>query len=202
MQDMKENVTPNFLKINSCINPTTGKTLEFVNKRPCVIAAVIANGKILMVNQYRCGCDSKIDEFVAGIIEENQTPEEALKAELRQEAGIEEKDIKEIAFINKLYSSVGWTNELAYTYIVELNDTFVQQEQQLDKDENLTYKWLEINDVINMLSAQEKIFPIKTAYLISVLVNSMLNGQNAYFREYIENTLKEKRECKECQNKQ
>ena len=191
MKNVKENITPNFLKINSCTNPTTDKTLEYVNKRPCVMGLVLnpTNNKILMVNQYRVGADELVDEFVAGVIEEGQTPEEAMKAELLQEAGIKSEDILELSLVNKLYSSVGWTNELCYLYVITLKPDFEQIEQSLDEGENLTYCWKNVDEVVDdfIQNHSTKVYPAKTAFLIQFMFCSILQGQVAQLMHQVTN---------------
>lgn len=190
MIDKKENIEPKFLKLGSCTNPTTGKTLEFVDKRPAVMAAIInSKQEVLMVEQYRCGADDTIREFVAGVIEEGQTPEDALYAEMRQEAGIKKEDVLDVHFVNKLYSSVGWTNEISYLYVVTLKDDYVQQDQQLDEGENLIYKWVPLQEVINylLIDTENKIIPAKTAFLIANIVCGIMQGQIDSLSSFVKN---------------
>lgn len=159
--------SPNFLKIKKLQNPDTERTLECVDKKPCIAALICDNSmnRVLMVRQYRAGSQSHVHEVVAGVIEDDQDALDALFAEVRQEAGIVKTDIASIDNIGTYYSSVGWTNEVAHLYIVRLKEHFNQLEQQLDYEECLSYMWVNARDLINLYKG--KSVPIKTAMLIN-----------------------------------
>lgn len=157
---------PKFLKCKTITNPDTNRTLEYIDKRPCVAVLVMDHEmeKVLLVKQYRAGCKGHIYEVVAGVVEPDQQPLDALFAELRQEVGIEQLDINDIYELGSFYSSVGWTNEIAHLYIVKLKPGFKQLEQQLDEGECLSYEWVKAEELMTLF--KEEPIPIKTAMLI------------------------------------
>lgn len=154
-----------YLSIKTIINPDTGRTLEYVDKKPCVIAMVVnkANDSVLMVNQFRAGVADYIHEFPGGVIEDSQTPTEALFAELSQEVGIEKSDISMVMEVGHYLTSVGWTNEDTYLYHVQLREDFYHKEQQLDEEESLTYSWIPIDKIHELFDGA---IPMKTSLLI------------------------------------
>lgn len=160
-------MTPKFLKFDNLENPTTGRMLEYVDKKACILTFVtnFKRDKALFVKQFRVGSKSEIYECVAGVIEEGQTPEDALYAELRQEVGVSKDDIFKVDYLGQFYSSVGWTNELAHIYVVQLKEEFVHKEQQLDEEEALTYKWIDIKDCTKLWGNGP--IPIKTALALN-----------------------------------
>lgn len=157
---------PKFLKCKTITNPDTNRTLEYIDKRPCVAVLVMdhAMENLLMVKQYRAGHKGHIYEVVAGVVEPDQQPIDALYAELRQEAGIQKLDIEQIDNLGAFYSSVGWTNEIAHLYAIQLKANFKQLEQQLDEEECLSYEWVKAEEVMTLFKDQP--IPIKTGMLI------------------------------------
>lgn len=157
--------SPDFLRLKKTTNPDTGRTLELVDKRECV-AVLVTNcylNKILLVRQFRAGCINHIHEVVAGVVEEDQDPLDAVFAELRQEVGIQKKDIDVLANVGSYYSSVGWTNEIAHLYFIQLKKDFTQLEQELDEEECLSYAWIDAHKFDSLYKGGP--VPIKTAML-------------------------------------
>ena len=157
---------PNFLKLKKMTNPTTGRTLEYIDKRPAVVVLVTneERTKGIFVKQFRAGSNGQIYECPAGVIEPNQSPIVAVHAELRQEIGLDPDDILELQEVAHTYSSVGWANEEAYLYHVIVDENVQLKEQQLDEGECLTYEWLTFEEVLN--KPENKIMPLATYTLI------------------------------------
>lgn len=163
-----------FLQIKNVVNPDTSKILEYVDKRPSVIALVVDHTKTkgLFVKQYRAGSQSHILECPAGVIDEeftdgciHEVAKKAMLRELREEVGLEEEDIEEFRYISKNFASVGWTNEYSFLYIVVLKEHFELKEQILDAGEKLTYEWMDIDSFEGEFDDGRPI-PIKTALLL------------------------------------
>ena len=158
---------PKFLKFNTVLNPDTGRILEYVDKRPCVVGMIVDAElkRALMVKQFRAGVQDYIYEFPAGVIEEHQTPLDALFAEVRQEVGIDKDDMSLIAYVGHYLSSVGWTTEDAHLYFVQLKPDYKHLEQQLDEEESVTYEWVNIDEIDKLY--KKTAVPIKTAMLLN-----------------------------------
>lgn len=179
---------PKFLKFDTVQNPDTGRTLEYVDKKPCVAMLVVSNDgtKGLFVKQYRAGSKDYIYEVVAGVIEDDQEPIDAVYAELRQEVGVGKEDIEKIDFLGSFYSSVGWTNEKAFLYVIRLKQDFKHKEQQLDEGEHLTYHWVDMRDNVKFAKMYaDGTMPIKTALCMNYYALDIM----------IEKTAKKKKVC-------
>lgn len=174
LEELSNNV-PNFLKIKKIINPDTGKTLEYVDKKQCVIGLVLNHDatKALFVKQYRAGCASPIYECPAGVVDDGELAEDAMIRELREECGIKEQDVDSIKYLNSYYSSVGWTNEMASMFLITLRQDFIHAEQQLDEDESLTYTWFEFNKELPHELWKNTPAPIKSAFLVEMVLSRM-----------------------------
>ncbi len=78
------------------------------------VAAITPEGKIVVVHQYRFGIRKTTTEIPAGIIERDESPEQAAKRELLEETG----------YTSEKWTSLGW---------VEPNPAF---------QDNRCYQWL------------------------------------------------------------
>lgn len=96
-------------------------------ERGDAVAALIYNrdtGRLLLTNQFKYPTmghgDGWITEIVAGMVEEGETPEEALGREIEEEAGFK---IRECARVHTFYVSPGGTSERIFLYYVEVNES-------------------------------------------------------------------------------
>jgi len=78
-----------------------------------VIAAQTAEGKVILVRQYRYSIDMDLLELPAGRIEKGEDPFPAAKRELTEETGYEAKEWQELS---RMYSAPGFCNEVLYVY--------------------------------------------------------------------------------------
>lgn len=119
-----------------------------VNGNNFIVAIVIKDDHILVIKQYRIPLKSINTEFVAGNIEKDETPEQAVQKELLEEAGIKCFNMK---LLGKFYPLCGFTSNQAYVYLI---DCFEEQEQQLETLEdfsNLTKHWIPIKEFKNLI---------------------------------------------------
>ena len=91
------------------------------------VAAIIFNSdtqKIILVNQFKYPAYDKgpgwITETVAGIIDENESPETAIKREILEEIGYYASQIEHIS---TFYVSPGGSSERIILYYVEVNES-------------------------------------------------------------------------------
>lgn len=174
INEIKTSVSPKFLNVKSLMNPDTNKQLEYVDKKRCVVVFVMDNEieNALFVKQYRAGSKSHIYESVAGVVEDYQTPFEAMLAELSQEVGIHEEDISNYENLGDFYSSVGWTNEIATLYSVILKKDFTHHHQELDDGESLTYEWVNLKNIDKLWDGP---IPIKTALALNYITKLIMD---------------------------
>ena len=144
---------------------------EYVKHPGGVCCLAIKNGMIYFEKQFRYPFRNEILELPAGKIEKNEDPKDAIIRELEEEIGFIPKTIE---FIDYMYPSVGYTNEIIYLYFSPIND---ETESHLEIDEFLSVKPIPIKEAYSMLDKNE-IHDAKTVYL-------MLKLRQRIFDEYI-----------------
>ena len=73
-----------FLRVRTEKHPTTGTTLEYLHHHHAVAVLILDTNeeKTLLVNQYRPGNRGNLYEVPAGLIDEDENPEEAMFREV------------------------------------------------------------------------------------------------------------------------
>ena len=90
-------------------------TREIVEHDECIVAIPIdEKGNVLLVSQFRHPIGKKLLELPAGGIEENETPEDAVRRELQEEIGYLPNKVEALG---GFYSSPGFCTEYLYLYI-------------------------------------------------------------------------------------
>ena len=103
-----------FLKGAKMIHPTTGITLEYLDKSDAVCFVLFneTKEKVILVKQFRPGPKNYEIEVCAGLIDGNEEPRVAAFRELKEETGYLEKDVTDIEEMPQgLYVSPGYTTE-------------------------------------------------------------------------------------------
>lgn len=114
----------------------------------CVVA-VTDDNYVYMVEQFRYPFNKVILEVPAGKIDPNEEPLTCGKRELKEEVGVIAKNYENLG---DFYPTVGFTNEIIYTYLA--TDLEVSK-QQLDEDEFINIKKLPLKQVYNMVMSGE-----------------------------------------------
>lgn len=79
-----------------------------------VAAAITAEGRIVLVRQFRKALDATVLEAPAGKIEKGEDPLATIHRELAEETGY---TAGRMDFLAAIYPSVGYTNEVLYLYL-------------------------------------------------------------------------------------
>lgn len=109
----------------------------------------VQDGKVLMVKQFRYAYGEEIWELPAGKLNKGEDPKETARRELEEECGVLAKDLT-LLFI--VYPTPGYTEEIIRIYSAEnLKNT----QQNLDEDEFLSVKWIEIPTLKQMVESGE-----------------------------------------------
>ena len=97
-----------FLKGKKEIHPTTGITLEYLEKSSAVCFVLFneTKEKVILVKQYRPGVKGETWEVPAGLIDKGENPKDAAFRELREETGYSLDDIVDIDGLEKEYMQV------------------------------------------------------------------------------------------------
>ncbi len=120
------------------------------------ILARRADGKFLLVKQYRKAVESLSLEIVAGMRESNETPEVTGKRELEEETGY---STPELIYLGKFLPSPGYTDEVDELFYAELDQA--EKGLKLDSDERLVVEAFSTHE-ISQLIREQKIIDGKT----------------------------------------
>lgn len=93
-----------------------GKTTEReIVEHPQVVAVlpVLEDGSIVFVRQFRKAAERILLEIPAGGIDGDESPEDAVRREMKEETGYA---VGKLEFICRFYTSPGFTTELMYLY--------------------------------------------------------------------------------------
>ena len=94
----------------------------------------------LVEKEYRVGRNAFVMGLPAGMIEPHEDPRKAALRELHEETAVVPDDY-EIIEAAQCYSSEGMTNEMAYTYVIDIHKWHAEH-QELDPDEYVAYRWV------------------------------------------------------------
>jgi ADP-ribose pyrophosphatase len=90
-------------------------TREVVEHEECVaVVAVDDRDNVLLVKQYRQPVEKELLEIVAGGIDPGESPEDAVRREMREETGFLPKKVQRLG---GFYSAPGYSNEYLYLYL-------------------------------------------------------------------------------------
>ena len=148
-----------FLKGAKMIHPTTGITLEYLDKSNAVCFGLFneTKEKAILVQQFRPGPKDYTLEVCAGLIDGDEDPRTAAFRELREETGYLEKDIVDVEELPQgLYVSPGYTTENLYFFSGRLkSDDIEPLEQSLDNGVDVKGVWV-VGKVLLRLSNDMK----------------------------------------------
>lgn len=109
------------------------------------VVAVDNDGKLLMVRQYRPGCDRFTLEIPAGCLNANETRAEAAARELEEETGYK---CNKIELLNKFYPAAAYDDEYIEIYLAT---DFTKTHQNLDPDEEVEIFRYDLDTLVNMI---------------------------------------------------
>ena len=167
-----------FEKFNGEMSGTISR-LNF--ERGDSVAALVYNldsKNSIFVNQFKFPCFDKyggwITEIPAGIIDENESPEQAIKREVIEEIGFRPRSIQKIA---SFFVSPGGSSERIFLYFITVkeSDRVGKGGGLAIEDEDI--KQIELNiDEIKSLLENDLINDAKTLIAINYLLNNHDNG--------------------------
>ncbi len=142
------------LRVDTCELPNgTVKDDYYVLEYPDWVNAVAltAEGKIILVRQYRFAAGIVSLELPGGVIDDGEDPETAIRRELLEETGYAFSSFEKIA---ELYPNPATSTNKVYTFL--LTGGQQAQEQHLDEHEILEVEEYTLSEVHELL-AQNKI---------------------------------------------
>ena len=122
------------------------RTYDLVNHKDSVtIIPVDENETIWFVEQFRMGSEYSLLELPAGVLDENESPENCAAREVREEIGM---SAGQLHLIGSVYLAPGYSNELNHIFVAkELRPDPLQQ----DDDEFLTIQKFPKKDLIALI---------------------------------------------------
>ncbi|WP_027621266.1 NUDIX domain-containing protein [Acetivibrio clariflavus] len=134
-----------------------------------VVIPMTEDGQIYMVRQYRKPIDKVSLEIPAGKLDKGEDPLNCAVRELKEETGLETKDIKHL--IN-IHSAPGFTNEVLYMYVAR---DLQQGESCADEDEFISAEKYPVSTLVDMILKKE-ITDAKTIIGI-LLAEKLIKGE-------------------------
>lgn len=128
---------------------------EIVLHGECSAVLAVKNKKVVFVRQYRHAIKNYSLEIPAGIMEKGESPEDCAKRELEEETGLV---AKKLFFMFKMYSSIGFCNELLNIFMA---NNFSVGKQNFDDDEFITLEEYSLEQAKNLIQ-ENKITDSKT----------------------------------------
>lgn len=125
----------------------------YVNEYADWVNAVVIteDNKIVLVEQYRHAGNDFFLEIPAGKIEENETHEEGILREVREETGFASKSAP-VKLGEYIVNPATQTNKII-TYLIQ--DAYKATEQTLDSTEEIEVKLVDFNDFSRLIRAGE-----------------------------------------------
>lgn len=145
-----------------------GKVVEwdFVDhKGAAAVLPITADGKVVMVKQYRNALDRVTLEIPAGGINPGETAYESAVRELTEETGYRSD---KVTHLKDIVSAIGFCNETIYIYLAE---DLKPAKQNLDEDEFLDVYEYPLEEVMDLILSNQIIDGKTTAAVLAYYVN-------------------------------
>ena len=139
------------LKVDQVIEPGGVKTTREVISHPgsVVVLPHLPDGRLILVRQYRYAVKESLWELVAGGLEKGETPRQAARRELMEEAGYHARTLKPLL---EFYPSPGILSEKMH--LVEAWD-LTPAKGVPDVDERIEVGFFTLNEVMKLIRSRK-----------------------------------------------
>jgi 8-oxo-dGTP pyrophosphatase MutT (NUDIX family) len=143
-------------------------TVEIVRHAPSVVLIPIeADGRVVIIRQYRAPIDRVTWEFPAGRVDPGESAEDAAKRECEEEIG---RVPHRLERIGGLFPAPGFCDEeLIFFRVEDLRAPSPESTHMPDEDEDITAKSVTVEEACAMRDRGE-IVDLKTAYALTLIV--------------------------------
>lgn len=104
---------------------------------------VTADGKLVLVKQYRFAVQGRLLEFPAGTIEPGETPEETIHREIEEETGYHADRWQKLG---EIFVAPGYSDEIIYAYLAQ-DLTLLENPPCQDIDEDIKTILMTVTEV-------------------------------------------------------
>ncbi|BDR58202.1 NUDIX hydrolase [Xylocopilactobacillus apicola] len=121
---------------------------DLIKHGPAVnILALTPDHRIILNEEYRTGVNREVIALPAGLTDPNESDEEAVRRELREETGYQAQEVKMMTYVT---SSDGFTNEMVGLALVKF-DPSNQGERHFDADEYVTNHLVPFEEALQLV---------------------------------------------------
>jgi ADP-ribose pyrophosphatase len=145
----------------------TEHDVAIVRHSPSVVLIPIdAEGRVVIIRQYRAPLDREIWEFPAGRLDEGESAEDAARRECEEEIGVVPHRLERLG---AFYPAPGFCDEqLIFFRVSDLRPPPPDSPNKPDEDEDITTRAVSVAEVRAMLERGE-IVDLKTAYALTLI---------------------------------
>jgi ADP-ribose pyrophosphatase len=131
-----------------------------------VLIPVEADGRVVLIRQYRASVDQELWEFPAGRVDAGESAEDAARRECEEEIG---RVPARIERLGAFYPTPGYCDEqLIFFRVWDLRQPPADSPHKPDEDEDIAAHPVSVTEARGMLERGE-IIDLKTAYALSLL---------------------------------
>lgn len=151
------------LKVDDVLLPNGKESKREIVNHPGAVAIIpiTADGKLVLVEQYRKALERSIVEIPAGKLEPGEKPEHTARRELEEETGY---GCHELKYLQTFATSPGFADEVIHLFVAQ--DLYkINEKADLDEDEFVELLEVTVEEAEEMVKEQ-KIFDAKTAFAV------------------------------------
>ena len=139
------------LRVERVVLQDGTETLRDIVQHPSsvVIVPLEEDGSVVMVRQYRKAAGRELLEFPAGVMEEDASPLEAARRELREETGL---DATELIELGNFFAAPGSMTERLYSFLAT---GLFPNPLAPDEDERITLERMPFDEAVRLARAGE-----------------------------------------------
>ncbi len=120
-----------------------------------IVANHVEENKLVVIRQFRVPINGYVIELPAGLVDGNESFEEAVKRELKEETGLDLIDIDKEGTKEKVYVSAGMTDESIA--LVKCTCSGIISKEDLEEDEDIEVIMLNKEEAKKLINSNESI---------------------------------------------